>query len=81
MLEHKTLLRDCYGIEIRKSKPRNWRELTSEPLRETVKAVQCRYYSWLLWFPKKRLLRIDGGIYASLDSVEASKEHKSAERA
>lgn len=72
--------RDRYGIEMRNNRPSGWRTLSGEPVRETAKAVQCAYYSWLLWFPKSRLVRTTEGLHACIDTIDASKAHVSAER-
>jgi hypothetical protein len=72
------LKRDTFGIQIRRERPRGFLGLTSEPLRETEKAVQVEYYSWLLWLPKSRLLRVDNQLWAPRHSVEAAKDHESA---
>lgn len=72
--------RDPFGIEVRGLRPSGWRGLTSEPVRATDKAIQCRYYGWLLWLPKARCLRVDGQLWTPLANIEAAKDHESAER-
>lgn len=74
------MTRDTYGIEVRNHRPRGWRTLTGEPVRETAKAVQCAYYAWLLWLPKSRMVRTSEGLHCHVDTIDASKAHQSAER-
>lgn len=77
--EGPALRRDAFGIEIRSYRPRGWRTFTSEPHRETEKAIQLEYYGWLLWVPKSRCFRVDDTIVAHLSVVEEAKDHPSAE--
>jgi hypothetical protein len=79
--EHPAPKRDAFDIQVRRERPRGFLGLTSEPLRETEKAVQVEYYSWLLWFPKSQLVRVDNQLWAPRHSVEAAKDHESATRA
>lgn len=78
MKKHPALKRDAFGIEVRRERPPGYRGLTSEPLRETEKAVQVEYYRWLLWLPKSQLLRVDNQLWAPLHSIQAAKDHDSA---
>lgn len=70
---------DPYGIREKVYRPRGWRGLTGEPIRQTEKAVQVPYYKWVLWLPKFRVVRTAEGLFAPIEAIDESKAHESAE--
>lgn len=72
---------DPHGVEIRTTKPRGWCWLTSEPVRETEKAIQVEYYRHLLWLPKAVVLRVDDVLCVDRKFISAAQDHPSYELA
>jgi hypothetical protein len=81
MWETKHLRKDEFGIEIRRTRPRGWLTMTSEPLRESDDHIQVEYYRHLLTLPKSRCLRVDGQLVVDRETVAEAKDDPSYERA
>lgn len=69
---------DAPRIKVQAERPAGYREL-GEIRQKTEKAVQVEYHSWLLWIPKKALVKVKNGPYtAPAWAIDSAKDHPSA---
>lgn len=68
-------------VRSRRERPKGHRWMTSaEPVVETAQAAKFRYYDWLLWIPKRALVRVGDAYCAPAWAIDSAKDHESAER-